>query len=528
MTYNRKIFLPLVTLENLKRKLYKIRIPLIETHMKKTVRSILMLILCLIISTSYSLFAESNNLILKQSETLRYALLVNDYFMRTYPDVGANSYVGGKTRDSKIWTRGVYYEGLMSLYRQYPQDKMLKYAEDWGKYHKWISAGSNAKRHADYQCAGQTYLDLYMLKPTETVRKTHIKGLIDEMMATTKIDDWYWIDAIQMAMPLFAQLGVIEEDESYFKRMYEMYMYSRNKHGGNGKGGGLPLFNETDGLWYRDYQYDPPYKDLTETDKPCYWSRGNGWVYVALARVMYYSPNTLIYKEQYVDDFLKMSEAILNCQREDGFWGVSLAAPTNTGHVNSPGPETSGTALFLAGMAYGIRTGLLDKETYLPAVIKGWNTMCKEAVHEDGFLGYVQGTGAKPEDGQPVTHTSVPNFEDYGIGCFLLAAAEVYQLGDIDLSSSSIENENLSESGVGLNYSVFENNIYINILLPQQTSVSLSIYDMRGYLVNQISESSLSAGEHEFFLPQENMNGLYICILKTSLGVQVKKIIVSC
>lgn len=44
-------------------------------------------------------------------ETLRYATLVNDYFMRTYPDVGTKSYVGNKERTSKIWTRGVYYEG---------------------------------------------------------------------------------------------------------------------------------------------------------------------------------------------------------------------------------------------------------------------------------------------------------------------------------------------------------------------------------------------------------------------------------
>lgn len=52
--------------------------------------------------------------------------------MRTYPDVGAKSYVGNKERTSKIWTRGVYYEGLMSLYRQHQDERWLKYTEDWG------------------------------------------------------------------------------------------------------------------------------------------------------------------------------------------------------------------------------------------------------------------------------------------------------------------------------------------------------------------------------------------------------------
>ena len=30
--------------------------------------------------------------------------------------------------------------------------------------------------------------------------------------------------------------------------------------------------------------------------------------------------------------------------------------------------------------------------------------MVKDAVHPNGFLGYVQGTGKEPKDGQPVTY----------------------------------------------------------------------------------------------------------------------------
>jgi hypothetical protein len=54
--------------------------------------------------------------------------------------------------------------------------------------------------------------------------------------------------------------------------------------------------------------------------------------------------------------------------------------------------------------------------------------MCKEAVHADGKLGYVQGTGKEPKDGQPVSFTSTPDFEDYGLGCFLLAGTEISKL----------------------------------------------------------------------------------------------------
>lgn len=81
-----------------------------------------LLVLLILISPIRGLAAKADSMLLKKSETLQYALKVNEYFMRTYPDVTAKSYVGGKERDSKIWTRGVYYEGLLSFYRKYPQE----------------------------------------------------------------------------------------------------------------------------------------------------------------------------------------------------------------------------------------------------------------------------------------------------------------------------------------------------------------------------------------------------------------------
>ncbi len=354
---------------------------------------------------------------------------VAHYFMSHYPDVGADSYVGGKQRSSRIWTRSVFYEGLMNAYREKADAEWLKYAVDWGEYHQWYSCYDSQKRHADFQCCGQTYLQLYQLDTSKKERMSHIKLRIDDMVNSKKMDDWYWIDAIQMAMPIFALLGTITGNGSYYwDRMYAMYEFTRNKHGGNMKGGGLPLFNTETGLWYRDYQYDPPYRDLTEPDKDCYWSRGNGWVYMALARVMQFTPADETHRADYETDFRMMSEALRKCQRADGSWNVSLAAPANYGAPGSEGPEMTGTSLFVGGMAYGVRCGLLDSTTYLPVIRQGWKAMY-HAVHPDnGFVGYLQGTGAKPEDGGVITYNSIPNFEDFGYGCWLWGAAEVHAL----------------------------------------------------------------------------------------------------
>ena len=243
----------------------------------------------------------------------------------------------------------------------------------------------------------------------------NVKVSIDAMVNTPQVDDWWWIDAIQMAMPVFAKFGNLYDDSKYYDKMWQLYEYTRNQLGENG------MYNPKDGLWWRDADYDPPYTEPNGED--CYWSRGNGWVYAALVRVMNEIPKDEKHRKDYLRDFKAMSKALIKCQREDGFWNVSLHDPTNYG-----GPETSGTALFVYGMAWGIRHGILDANTYMEPMVRAWNAIVEHAVHPNGFLGYMQGTGKDPSAGQPVTYDSVPDFEDYGLGCVLLAGAELYKL----------------------------------------------------------------------------------------------------
>jgi rhamnogalacturonyl hydrolase YesR len=242
---------------------------------------------------------------------------------------------------------------------------------------------------------------------------------MDMMVNTPQNDDWWWIDAIQMAMPVFAKLGVVYNNDKYFDKMYEMYMFTRNEHGDNG------LFNEDDGLWWRDADFDPPYTEPNGED--CYWSRGNGWVVAALVRVLNTIPENEKHREQYMNDYLAMMEALVPVQREDGFWNASLHDPTNYG-----GKELTGTSLFVYGMAWGINNGYLEREKYIPVITKAWNGLVNDCLHENGFLGYVQGTGKEPSAGQPVTYDKVPDFEDYGLGCFLLSGTEMYKMENAD------------------------------------------------------------------------------------------------
>ena len=342
---------------------------------------------------------------------------VNDYFMAKYADPTLPTNVK-KVRPSSLWTRAVYYEGLMALNDIDPQQRYMDYTDRWASFHQWTPRNGIKTCDADDQCCEQTYLMRYTQNKNEKILSTTLQNLDQQMERANPKNSsiygwWTWIDAIQMAMPVYMQVYKITGEEKYRDHAMQMYRWSRNECGGG-------LFNEKDGLWWRDADYVPPYKE--PDGKDCYWSRGNGWVYAALVRCMnQLDKKDKAYKEL-KKDFLMMSEGLKKCQREDGFWNPSLVS------TNYAMTETSGTALFLYGMAWGIRNGLLKAKDYREACDQAWAAMVKTSVHSDGFLGWMQGTGKDPSDGQPLSYTRVPDFEDYGTGCFLLGATEYYKL----------------------------------------------------------------------------------------------------
>ena len=118
-----------------------------------------------------------------------------------------------------------------------------------------------------------------------------------------------------------------------------------------------------------------------------------------------------------------MMLAIVPLQRTDGFWNVSLKDSTNFG-----GKELTGTSLFVYGLTWGVNNGILPAKKYQPILLLAWKAIATDCLHADGFLGYVQGTGKEPKEAQPVTYTKQPDFEDFGLGCFLLAGTEIAKL----------------------------------------------------------------------------------------------------
>ena len=374
------------------------------------------LILSLFACVLFALPASSQN----ADEVLDAARRVNNYFTTKWPDPTKDTFVGRK-RPSSLWTRGVYYEGLMSLYGIDPQPHYIKYVDEWANFHRWTPRNGTSTTNADDQCCIQTYLDRYEMTGDKRMLDS-CRMNMEKQIAQGRVDYWTWIDAIQMAMPAYSKMYKITGDERYIRFARDCYEWTRNECGSG-------LWNAQEGLWWRDADFVPPYKESDGNN--CYWSRGNGWVVAALVRTIdsliptlfqREEAETRVFLEELKVDYKAMMEALLKCQREDGFWNVSLMSPATYG-----GPETSGTALFLMGMAWGVRNGMLPAKDYRVATDKAWRALAK-AIHPNGFIGYMQGTGKEPKDGQPVTFTREPNFEDFGAGCVLLGAVEYYKL----------------------------------------------------------------------------------------------------
>ncbi|MFM2292347.1 MAG: hypothetical protein RIS29_2160 [Bacteroidota bacterium] len=410
--------------------------------------------------------------------------LVNDYWISTNTSPGNNQ-----------WARAVYFAGNLDFYKYYPKDSYLQYATSWANNYNWGLNGGTYTRNADNQTCGQAYIDMYKLDSIKQPSKiAAIKNSIDNMVYSSSSADWTWIDAIFMSMPVFARLGVLTGDSIYFNRMYDLYAYNKYT---------LGLYNSSEGLWYRDVNYKPPY--ATKNGQDCYWSRGNGWVVGAHVRILQLLPLKDSHRAEYIQTFQAMAAALKDRQREDGFWNPSLDDANE--YI---GPETSGTAFFTYGLAWGINNHLLDSATYSPVVAKAWNGLVNTAIQANGFLGYVQGVGAAPA---LAVSTST---QDFGVGAFLMAGTEVQKLctgtipAPVNFSLKSVKaidqthilvsfnrKVDVTSGIIATNYSV-NNSITVNAATttPNDSAINLTVSTMP-YGAYQLSVSGIRSTKNE-------------------------------
>jgi unsaturated rhamnogalacturonyl hydrolase len=298
------------------------------------------------------------------------------------------------------WTYAALYDGLLAASKTTGDpryhDAVVKMAErfDW----KLVDARFP---HADDMALGQSYMDLYLEKQ-KPERIANTKAILDRLIVRPDDPDkllWWWCDALFMAPPVVVRMFAATGDPHYLNYMdHEWWQTSAG------------LYDPAEHLYFRDSRY------LTQKEKngqKIFWSRGNGWVMGAFAKVLEVMPNDYPSRGKYIAQYKEMADRIAAIQGGDGLWRSGLLDP---GSYNLP--EVSGTAFFTYSLAWGINHGILDRAKFEPVVTRAWAGMLAR-IYADGRLGSIQ-----PIDGQPGKFKPSAS-SVYGVGGFLLAASEL-------------------------------------------------------------------------------------------------------
>ncbi|WP_229262230.1 glycoside hydrolase family 88/105 protein [Duganella guangzhouensis] len=320
-----------------------------------------------------------------------------------------------------FWDIAAYHTGNIEAYKLTGNPAWRKYSEDWANYNNWQGAKSTDKTKwkyqygetdehvmfGDWQICFQTYADLYQMD-RDPKKIARAREVMEYQMSTPNKDYWWWSDGLYMVMPVMTKLYVATGNRQYLDKLYEYFDYSNSI-----------MWDNDAKLYYRDARYVYP-KHQSVNGKKDFWSRGDGWVFAGLAKVLQDLPMNDPHRTDFVVKFQDMAKALKTAQTEDGYWTRSLLDPQH-----APGPETSGTAFFVYSYLWGINHGLLERDEYLPVVRKGWRYLSQTALQPDGKIGYVQPIGDRAIPGQVVDQNSTTAF---GVGAYLLASTELVRL----------------------------------------------------------------------------------------------------
>ncbi|OHX64444.1 glycoside hydrolase family 88/105 protein [Flammeovirga pacifica] len=350
--------------------------------------------------------------IAKKEEVKDIIIKVNDYWQANH-----------KAEIRSFWDHAAYHTGNIAAYKVTKKEAYFHYSLAWAKHNEWKGAKSNNKSEwkykygetdeyvlfGDWQICFQTYIDLYQLSDDKSEQMiARAKEVMEYEMSTSKIDYWWWADGLYMVMPVMTKLYQLTGDERYLDKLYEYFSYSKDI-----------MYDKETGLFFRDARYVFP-KHTSENGKKDFWARGDGWVFAGLAKVLQDTPKSWKKRAYFEDIYKKMAITLKEAQQKEGYWTRSILDPEH-----APGPETSGTAFFTYGYLWGINNGVLSKKKYLPVIQNSWHYLITTALNENGKIGYVQPIGERAIPGQQVDENSTA---DFGVGAYLLAACEMYQL----------------------------------------------------------------------------------------------------
>lgn len=180
-----------------------------------------------------------------------------------------------------------------------------------------------------------------------------------------------WADDAFMAISFLARMGKMTGEEKYFTDaanqiiQYHNYLWCPEKN-----------------VFYHCYHTD------NEEHGVAHWSRANGWVFMATADLLSVMPDNHPLKAKVIKLFQKQCSGVARYQGKNGLWHQLLDKEDSY-------EEITGTAMFVFGIAKGVKNGWLHKD-FIYTAEQGLKGMMTKISDRGDVTAICVGTGIMP------------------------------------------------------------------------------------------------------------------------------------
>jgi rhamnogalacturonyl hydrolase YesR len=180
-----------------------------------------------------------------------------------------------------------------------------------------------------------------------------------------------WADDSFMAISFLARMGTMTGDDKYFTDAANQIL-SYNKY----------LWCPEKGIYYHCYHTD------NKEHGVAHWSRANGWIFMAQADLLSRMPKNHPLRDAVIKNFQQQASGVARYQGKNGLWHQLLDKEDSY-------EEITGTAMFVFGMARGVKQGWLLPD-FIYVAEQGLKGMMKMITDNGDVTGICVGTGIMP------------------------------------------------------------------------------------------------------------------------------------
>lgn len=394
------------------------------------------------------------------------------------------------------WSNAMLYMGMNQLSEVSHYPKYINWLIETGERNNWEI--EERKDKMDDYSVSQFYLSIneqphlsrkQILLPTQTK--------INAILNSNQNKNWQWTTSEELFLQpvILAKLAKVKKDSAnvYLEYLDRQYQKAYTN-----------LWDKELKLFYRDSSC---YEKKEKNGNKQFSSLNNSGVFAGLALLISNVPKDWEKKVFYEGVFKQMAETLKKTQQKDGTWREGLLGDKKE-YKNL---EIGGTSFFVYGIAWGINSGLLDKTTYEPVLLKAWNKIAKQ-VNTKGELKLSE----KSDEFKEYTSS-------FSIGGFLAAGSEMYKyINRFYPISKETKHTTFMQDGGWCWYqdprvTISNNKLIIAGLSGQSGDVRLGVFDLKKERLDSVLvlDKSIGADDH-------NVPALYKRPDKSILAVWAK------